>query len=62
MVEISDEARAGWRQHAEVEGVTVTGLVEAIGLAAARPGLLPKKLVSEARRLDAERRRRDRTA
>lgn len=64
---VSDEARDGWRLFAQVHGVSVTGLLEALGLRLAfldRPekGLpvLWREVLAEARAIDAERRSRER--
>jgi hypothetical protein len=58
---LSDEAAAGWQQFAAANGVTVTALLEAFGVAFPLPDL-PERAVTEivgiARQVDLERRAR----
>lgn len=57
---VSDEARDGWQQFAAAHGVSVTALIEAIGirLADMEPPGDWSAIIEEARAIDAERRRR----
>lgn len=65
---LSDEAHEAWFQFSSENGVSVTGLLEALGLELAEelettePDELRKHWVRAARRVDAARRRRGRNA
>lgn len=53
---VSDKAHAAWHEYASVEGISVSALLEEI--APNLNALLPTTIVKNARRTDAERRRR----
>lgn len=61
---LSKPAHAGWTEFSEPNGVSLTSLLEALGLELraeleeTRPDELRQSWVKEARRIDAERRRR----
>ena len=57
-VGVSDEAHEAWRLFAKAHGVSVAALVEVIGPALGDGSLSRQRLVSEARRVDGERRAR----
>lgn len=66
LAEVTYESRDGWRAFADRAGCTPTSLVEVLGLALAemspndpRLGEVIQETVASARRLTAERRRRD---
>lgn len=62
---LSAEAHDAWQTFAEVNGVSVTGVLERLGLDLAEemktedPDAIRKDLVRGARRIDADRRRRN---
>jgi hypothetical protein len=60
---LSDEAHAGWHEYAAAMGVSVSGLLEALiqtGTISSEEFPDDSELVHEVRRIDAERRRRNR--
>lgn len=55
---LTDEAIGAWHAYAESVGVSVTGVLEALGPHLAAGGKLPPTVLEAARRVDHERRRR----
>lgn len=53
---LTDDARQGWDRIVETEGVSLTALVEAVGLALhERRELIPQEIIARARQIDYER-------
>lgn len=61
---VSEEAFDGWHRFSADHGVSVSGVIEAIGLAfaASATNVAVDDLVQSSRRVDADRRRRNRKA
>ena len=55
---LSDSAWEGWDALAREEGVTLTGLIEALGLALQQGWEVPAHLLRAAKEIDRERSRR----
>lgn len=55
-IRLTDDARRGWDRVVESEGVSLTALVEAVGLALhERREIIPKDIIAAARAIDYER-------
>ena len=58
---VSEESFQAWRRFADAQGVSVTALIEAVGLELAsveRPSPTLRSIVARARQVDTERRRK----